>query len=455
MAKRVLVVDDDTALANTVCTILKSRGVQVAVAYDGISAQSLIALEDFCLIVSDIRMPSLSGIELLHFVKRTKQIPVILMTGFSEITQAKEAYELGAVGFLPKPFSRAALLELAEPYVSQTQGEVLPERVMDDDFSGLRVDEFVSGKEISFDLYIRMSEKKYIKVASGGESLDLARIGHYKEKGVTHLYLKKDDFRRYLGFTTGLAKKVVESKQIEGPRKLRFLAQTTMSLAKDLHVGEVEKEAFTMASELVVTTIEVAAESEETFNLIEMLRNYDNSIYRHSLAVSIYSVLVGKKVGWNSPRTLMRLGLCGLMHDVGKKELPKELLEKPRVQLSAAELKEMETHAKRGMEILSRISSIPEEVAMVAMQHHEDCKGLGFPLHLTKQKIQPLSRLVGLVNAFCEMVFSAPGYEGMKPQEALIRLASTNTGRYDEEFLLALCQIFKYEKVPNQEPIAG
>ena len=109
--KRVLVVDDDEAMRIALRKLLVEEGYEVVDVDGAKSAQNLISLERFDLVISDIRMPEMNGIELLLFIKRTKPIPVILITGFSELTETQEAYTLGADEFIPKPFKREELLE--------------------------------------------------------------------------------------------------------------------------------------------------------------------------------------------------------------------------------------------------------------------------------------------------------------------------------------------------------
>lgn len=446
--KSILIVDDETAFADALATILKERGLLVKVANDGAAAKNIIALEDFDLIISDIRMPNLNGIELLHYVKQNKKIPVALMTGFSEITEAKEAFEMGAAAFLPKPFKRDELLEVIEKAVGAPAEAAAKPLASDDNFVGLRIEEFISGKEILFDIYIRLSAEKYLKVAAGGDSIDIDRTLKFKEKGITHLYLTKDDFRKYVGFASNLVQRVVDSKMIEGPRKLQFLTQTSATLLKEMYHQNIDESAFSAASELVLVTVGVMGEQNEALALMSALEKHGEFLYKHSIAVSLYSVLIAKAIGWTSPRTIVRLGICGFMHDIGKKEIPMEILQKPRVELSADEVVLLETHARRGMEILSKLPGIPEEVPLVALQHHENNTGGGYPAHLTKNKLVPVSRLVALANLFCELVFKGPGYEGMSPESALQVIALNHQGMFDDEYLRALFWLFK---IPYRE----
>ena len=437
---RILLVDDDESLSDTLKTMLERKGLEVICASDGVSAKSLIAMERIDIVLSDIRMPNLNGIELLHFIKRTKPLPVILMTGFAEISETKDAYELGAKGFLPKPFKAAELLDLIDS-VLKAKKETPQEVNVDDQFSRLRIEEFVTGKEINYDIYIRLSESKYVKLAGQGESIPLERVTKYREKNVNYLYMTKEDFRKYLGFTVILAGKVALSETVEHERKLKFLTNASMGFVKDLYVEDVDLDQFSMATDLLMTTIGVMGQDPQALAIFEVIKQHSDFLYAHSLAVSLYSVLIAKEVGWSSPRTCMRLAMCGLIHDLGKKELPKEIIEKPRLMLTPDELKLLETHPARGAELLRFLQGLPEDVAVVAMQHHEDCKGTGYPGRLTRHRIMPLSRLVAVANEFCNLVFPGPGYPGMPAKDAIVRLMAASSGRYDEEFVNGLYKV--------------
>lgn len=448
--KKILIVEDDISLSTTLKNLLQREGFNVQAVTDGVAAKNLIALEDFELVISDIRVPNLNGIQLLHHIKRTKEIPVILMTGFSEISEAKEAYDLGAKGFLPKPFGKGDLLN----QLSGIFGIDKPKQDQhDEQFSALRIEEFVTGKEILFDIYVKIRANKYVKVASSGESIDVDRVVHYREKGLEYLYLKKDDFMRYLGFSKALAQKVAKAEHIEHSRKVSHLAQQSKMAMKGLYREKVNPENFGLAVDLVSTAVETMCQQPEAFEIFEVLKGLGDPIYTHSLAVSVYSTLVAKHLGWKSPRTLIRLSMAGMMHDIGKKEINPEILKKPRIALTAAEINELETHTSRGYEILREIPDVPDEVAQTALQHHEDCRGCGYPMRLTRNHIIPLARLIAVVDEFCELCF--PPNSAQKPltaEQALSRVAS-DAAKHDSDFFKALFSVFRGEtqKIPGSK----
>jgi DNA-binding NtrC family response regulator len=112
-ATRVLVVDDDVAVGAIAARILEQAGYGVCLAFSAALALAALASGgcDFDLVLSDIRMPGMSGLELAHEIQRGwPYLPVLLMSGYEE-PGTLAAHGLGDLPFLRKPFDREALLE--------------------------------------------------------------------------------------------------------------------------------------------------------------------------------------------------------------------------------------------------------------------------------------------------------------------------------------------------------
>jgi EAL domain-containing protein (putative c-di-GMP-specific phosphodiesterase class I) len=111
----VLVVDDDPGLRRVLERLLVRAGYQVTVARDGRAAIEAVMRHAFTVIVSDITMPGMSGVELLRAVRAYDlDVPVILMTGVPTIETAIEAVSLGALQYLPKPTPNDVMLKAVE-----------------------------------------------------------------------------------------------------------------------------------------------------------------------------------------------------------------------------------------------------------------------------------------------------------------------------------------------------
>jgi len=117
MPKRILIIDDEEIVIRSVCLLLEKSGYEVYVVKNGQDAVAIAEESRFDLIIADIRMPGMNGVEAvkrIHKVLRKKKeslFPVIFITGYADKGIEKQAQELKPVGYLYKPFDNADLLE--------------------------------------------------------------------------------------------------------------------------------------------------------------------------------------------------------------------------------------------------------------------------------------------------------------------------------------------------------
>jgi putative two-component system response regulator len=108
---RILVVDDENSIRITLQAFLQKEGYEVDLASDANTAIEMIEHQDYDVILTDIIMPKVSGIELLHFIRaRSKDIQVIIMTGEPTVDSAIHAVKNGANDYLAKPINKETLL---------------------------------------------------------------------------------------------------------------------------------------------------------------------------------------------------------------------------------------------------------------------------------------------------------------------------------------------------------
>ncbi len=103
--EKILIIDDEKSVLDMLNVVFKKEGYRVKKSLSAQKALELIDEEDFDLILSDIRLPQISGMELLRKVKEKKPgIPVIMITAYGTIKQAVEAFKAGAIDYVVKPF---------------------------------------------------------------------------------------------------------------------------------------------------------------------------------------------------------------------------------------------------------------------------------------------------------------------------------------------------------------
>jgi len=113
MKKKILVVDDEIQIVRLLSLRLQANNYDVIVAYDGYQCIQMVKAENPDLILLDIKMPMGGGIEAFENLRNnkiTKKIPVIFITAFPSVEVKKQVIDMGADGFIAKPFSSEELL---------------------------------------------------------------------------------------------------------------------------------------------------------------------------------------------------------------------------------------------------------------------------------------------------------------------------------------------------------
>lgn len=119
MAK-ILIIDDEADLLRALTMIIKSRGHQVTSLPEAVSATKLVQQEQFDLIISDIRMQPMDGLQFLDFLQKNRiTTPIVMLTAYATLDVALQAIKNGAFDFITKPFKPEAIVELVQQVLEQ------------------------------------------------------------------------------------------------------------------------------------------------------------------------------------------------------------------------------------------------------------------------------------------------------------------------------------------------
>lgn len=112
---RILVVDDEAVIRQAVKRILEQENYEVVTATSGHTALEKVQNEDFTVVISDLKMPGMGGMEVLKSIKILQpNVPVIIITGYATVETAVDAIKNGAFDYLPKPFNPQQVRQLVE-----------------------------------------------------------------------------------------------------------------------------------------------------------------------------------------------------------------------------------------------------------------------------------------------------------------------------------------------------
>lgn len=170
--------------------------------------------------------------------------------------------------------------------------------------------------------------------------------------------------------------------------------------------------------------------------LMWMAKIRDESEYtaEHCLNVCILAVAFGRHLGMDE-NELQNLGLCGLLHDVGKMRVPPEILHKP-ARLTPKEMRMMMAHTVHGRNLLLSAKGIYQGAIDVAYSHHERLDGTGYPRKLPGHGISRFSRIIAIVDAYDAMTVDRCYSSAKTSTEALKILYKARGSHFDDELVL-------------------
>jgi len=208
------------------------------------------------------------------------------------------------------------------------------------------------------------------------------------------------------------------------------------TLMHDLHdeAGADVHDIDQVADDLVESMIE----SPDAMLWVARMRNEHQGTYQHSLKVALYLVALGRQIGF--PREdLVRLGLIGMLADVGKIRLPLALLEKPGM-LTPTEHAVVRKHVQLGIDSLRKSMTLDSQVEQGILQHHERLDGSGYPRKLKGKEISIYGRMAGIADCFAALITDRPYAEAMAPHDALMSLYQWSGASFHEPLVEQLVQ---------------
>lgn len=164
------------------------------------------------------------------------------------------------------------------------------------------------------------------------------------------------------------------------------------------------------------------------------VREADEYTAEHSLNVCIYAISFGRHLGMEE-EALHNLGLCGLLHDVGKMRVPKTVINKPG-RLTDKEFKMIKAHTVHGRNLLMSSSGIPAAVVDVAYGHHERMDGNGYPRKIKASGTSDFSRIVAIVDAYDAMTANRCYAPAMPSTDALKIIFKDRGTHFDERLAI-------------------
>lgn len=187
-------------------------------------------------------------------------------------------------------------------------------------------------------------------------------------------------------------------------------------------------------------TDRVLKEGRNGAHLMEMLhgiRDYDDLTYVHCLNVSLICSIFA---GWLrfSPEDTKTLTLCGLLHDIGKILIPKEIINK-KEKLTNAEYETIKTHTFKGFQLL-KDQPVDIRVKFAALMHHERSDGSGYPNGFVAEQIDDFAKIVAIADVYDAMTSNRLYRTAICPFDVVESFEKDGFLKYDPGFLITFME---------------
>lgn len=437
---RILLVDDNASILRFLASAFTSNECRVSTAAAAEQALSLLTDDPFDLVVSDIKMPGLSGLDLLRAVKAKQPgTPVVLITGVPSVDSAVFGLRHGAYDYLPKPFSVAEVKKLvqrlradrhlgngrvnlpaglAEELARRQAGVEALFRIGELGLAGLEPGAFMATvldytvRSLRSDgavMLLRDEEGRFRVSQSGSDALvgQLVKLLH-----ASFDRLVATGGRTTLALTpeppalAGLAALIPGTGNAMGVLCLGREARSGAFLPDEaeLLLGYGQTAAVALQKMLLRENVEqnlIATIS----SFVNALEGKDPYLKGHSARVSLYAGEIATAMGM-SPTGVEVISRAGMLHDLGKLVTLDHILRKPR-RLTPEEYELVKNHTVAGDKILKPLRFLGQE-AKAARNHHERYDGKGYPDGLKGEDIPLIARVVTVADAFDAMTSDRP-----------------------------------------------
>ena len=213
---------------------------------------------------------------------------------------------------------------------------------------------------------------------------------------------------------------VIEKERVEDKPKLKISEDVKKRVGEGIQYlySNTETEKFTETANNIAGELQEAIEANEAIAVdIGALKVSDEYTFKHSVDVAAMAMIIGKKHGL-SDQEVREIGISGLLHDVGKSKIPKEILNKPE-RLTDEEFSIMKHHSVYGYRILLEKDQFSQSVMMGVLQHHEKINGTGYPLGITGDKMHVYAKIISLADIYDALVTERSYKKGFSQRDAV------------------------------------
>ncbi|HRO67394.1 MAG TPA: HD-GYP domain-containing protein [Pseudobdellovibrionaceae bacterium] len=286
-----------------------------------------------------------------------------------------------------------------------------------------------------FDIFVQV-DGRLLLYLKAGDALAGGKIHslHRKDAGDS-FFVRLEDRQLYRDWV----REEMNREDLDTFSKAKILRESSVAIMEDLFENPDVNAALDTSRPIITDFVQLMETEPEAMQFLISLSGHDFYTYNHSLDVSIYSLGLGKALGFNA-KEIEELGVASLFHDVGKRNVSLDILCK-KGPLDEAEWEQMKRHPQYGLQILNQHPNISDAIKAACFEHHESWSGNGYPQQIKGEEIHPFARIVAITDTYDAMTTQRSYNVPLKPSDAVEMMRDKLAGRYDPEMLKAMYSV--------------
>lgn len=470
MALKILIVDSDETWLDQAKKYFTDAMYEVTVAINGKEAQVAMYNTQYFAVIINYAIENHSCIQVLKFIKANyTNIQIIVTLNDKDLISSDGVNEvqlkkLGVAELAIKPYELSYLKDLLEGHqslsdmmISMNKKEGMSEEtevsMEDDSFTSIRIDEFYSSSAVLFDIYIKLSENKYLKILHTGDTFSKERLDKYKnEKKVEKLYFHNNDRRKFIQFNNFFTQKIIDNQNVPASNKVSVLKNVTEKYIEEAYTVGIKPQVIEQGKAVCENIFQLIEKQNDLYTVLKSYQDFDPSVFTHAFLVTLYSTAIIKQFEWQSKVTIETTAMACMFHDIGKTLLPKEFLDLNVKEMTPEQYEVYKKHPELGYQIVENNRGLNHLVKQIILNHHEAYDGTGFPFKKKGNNIPPLANIVCLADDFVHIMIG----EKLSPTEALRKILTNKSGvsRYNSILIENFIKVFvDPEKTINRHSV--
>jgi HD-GYP domain-containing protein (c-di-GMP phosphodiesterase class II) len=345
------------------------------------------------------------------FWAAAKGIPVIALTLKGKNPGFPETARLVAKLDRAKPME--PLIETIEKLIADN---ALQRADSDYGFLRIRTRLLLSMKTLKSDVFIRLSDKKFVKLFHGGDTFEQVDFDKYTgQKSVQYLFIKETECEEFVEKYNRELEKLVKAAPLSTSAALEVgdeAQETVQTLIK--HFGFTHQVQQITKNQIAITLKAVGRNPRLSDILSKIKLNQGRYISSHSTMIAFVACGMAAAMKWDSEQTFYKLNMAAFLHDISldNHELARiqdmQAMNDQKDQFTPDEYRSFKLHTLHSGELARRFQEIPPDCDTIIFQHHERPDGTGFPRGLTHTHIAPLTSVFIIAHDFVGEVFDNP-----------------------------------------------